>query len=166
VLDSVFSNTRRNPHSQVATDGPQAGIDFEPNDKQQRLANIVLRDIRIYDNQNYGVNFALGNPHTSDAILYAHPVTIQLSRVSITGAEPAEAALNFNYQAMTTIPEGSRIDLDGVNILVGPESGRTAEIISGSLQRRAKAYTCGLGLPGGKEKKARVLCRIEAGKIR
>lgn len=153
VANSTFSNTKSLYPGTVANNGPFAGIDFEPNYKDQQLRNISVHDVILRDNKSYGVLFALGNfqaPDT-DSTFYSLPVTIDLTRVSITGAVPNKAVTLFNYQAMSRIPAGSSIRLTNLDISVGPTNGDSlTQSISGVDYGVVTNNTCGFGVRPGK----------------
>lgn len=150
VTNSAFKNTRRLDPA-VAANGPQAGIDFEPNFKAQQLRNIVVSDVMVSDNANYDVLFALGVPDTTDAIPYSYPVEIDLIRVSLSGTPPAKAAVKFNYQAMSTLPANSRIRLDDLAIHLTSTNASLDQMIDGDdlgvqMPDPNSKRTCGFGV--------------------
>jgi hypothetical protein len=159
VRNSTFSNTRSLYPNEVAAAGPWSGIDFEPNSKEQRLSNISVHDVNVFGNKNFGILFALGNPEYSDQVRYSLPVTIDLARVSITGAVPMKAAVSFNYQAMSTIPLQSHIGLSALLINVSSSGMTLNQTINGIDVGVTTDHTCGFGV----RPNVAFVCKIGAG---
>ena len=67
VRNSTFSNTNGT--------APSAGIDFEPNDRNDRLEDIELTDLTIYNNSGNGIDFATN-------ALGLHPTATPLAMTS------------------------------------------------------------------------------------
>ena len=67
VRNSTFSNTNGT--------APSAGIDFEPNDRNDRLEDIELTDLTIYNNSGNGIDFATNG-------LGLHPTATPLAMTS------------------------------------------------------------------------------------
>jgi hypothetical protein len=61
---------------------PQAGIDFEPNNRNERLVNCIVRNCSIRSNRGFGVLFYLGTlDHTSRPIF----ISIEASEIRNNG---------------------------------------------------------------------------------
>jgi len=109
------TNNRRNGLSVISVDGmlvessvfqtssgtsPEAGVDFEPNDAQSRLAGIVMRDCRIDFNATYGLIVSLGNLDATSA-----PVGLLFERVTV-GATSSQIPNLVYYGSGDSAPTG------------------------------------------------------------
>lgn len=73
---------------------PQAGIDFEPNDAEDRLVNIVMRDCRSDRNRGCAYEFHLPKLNRS-----TRPVSIRLERCTSKGGRRSVAFVTGNAEA-------------------------------------------------------------------
>lgn len=78
---------------------PQSGIDFEPNDPTERLANIVLRNCKTEHNRGFGYQFHLTLLDASSA-----PVSVRIEKCVSVGDSAGSASVctaNAPKQAVT-----------------------------------------------------------------
>eukprot|EP00041_Stephanoeca_diplocostata_P015234 m.289755 g.289755 ORF g.289755 m.289755 type:complete len:174 (-) comp19971_c0_seq13:919-1440(-) len=72
VQDSLFADT--------AGTAPMAGIDFEPNSPDNRLADMVLRNVTVKNNAGRGFQFSLHGQNQSSA-----PITARFEDCTVLG---------------------------------------------------------------------------------
>ncbi len=80
IRDCILDNNRRQAISVISVDtlliencilsntngtAPQAGIDFEPNNSDERLRAITIRNVDSYGNKGYGIQFLLPRLNSS-----------------------------------------------------------------------------------------------------
>ncbi|MEN9413356.1 MAG: hypothetical protein RLZZ342_443 [Candidatus Parcubacteria bacterium] len=59
IEDNIVSRTRSEPGTQVASHGPHAGIDVEPNESFEQLYNVRVTNNTFTDNQAFGISLSL-----------------------------------------------------------------------------------------------------------
>ncbi len=86
IRDCILDNNRRQAISVISVDtlliencvlrntngtAPQAGIDFEPNNSDERLRAITIRNVDSYGNKGYGIQFLLPRLNSSSMAISA-----------------------------------------------------------------------------------------------
>eukprot|EP00041_Stephanoeca_diplocostata_P015233 m.289739 g.289739 ORF g.289739 m.289739 type:complete len:420 (-) comp19971_c0_seq11:266-1525(-) len=111
VQDSLFADT--------AGTAPMAGIDFEPNSPDNRLADMVLRNVTVKNNAGRGFQFSLHGQNQSSA-----PITARFEDCTVLGGNKYGFSVSGSA---TALPRDSRVYVDNLLVIGTNTSGLLIE---------------------------------------